>query len=141
MFNRYWNDESSGISDEAIEYFGAAYIKENYTDKELTQLTREDAERVANYYSARPGESEHHTGLCFDLYSLTEKDFLSENTAAYKWLEQNAYRFGFILRYTKNKTDITGYMFEPWHYRYVGRDAAKEIWEKNLTLEEYLGLM
>ena len=141
LFNGYLEKEMSCISDEAIEYFGEAYIKENYTDQELTQLTREDAERVANYYSARPGESEHHTGLCFDLYSLTEKDFLSEDTAAYRWLEQNAHRFGFILRYRKDKSDVTGYMYEPWHFRYVGRDAATVMYEKNLTLEEFLGVI
>lgn len=140
LFEYYCTQEEQTVSDEARAYFGADYIKKNYTDKGISKLSSEDAEEVANFYSARPGTSEHHTGLCFDL-STTEQDYLSEDTAAYRWLEQNAHRFGFILRYTKNKTDITGYMYEPWHFRYVGRDAATVMYEKNLTLEEFLGVI
>jgi D-alanyl-D-alanine carboxypeptidase len=92
-------------------------------------------------YSALPGESEHQTGLCVDLIS-TESVVLDETFAdnpAYAWLVENAHRFGFILRYPKGKEDVTGYTYEPWHYRFVGIDAAARIYEKGLTLEEYLG--
>jgi D-alanyl-D-alanine carboxypeptidase len=70
--------------------------------------------------------------------NLTE---LFEETAAFVWLVENAYKFGFILRYPKGKESITGYTYEPWHYRFVGADAATEIHERGLTLEEYLGIL
>lgn len=91
-------------------------------------------------YSAKPGESEHQTGLCLDLIS-TDNPVLDETFAqnpAYAWLVDNAHCFGFILRYPSDKTAATGYTYEPWHYRFVGVKAAAEIYEKGLTLEEYL---
>ncbi len=104
-------------------------------------------------YSAEPGKSEHHTGLCVDLitnemldlvnygsetdYSDTDKGFAE--TEAYEWLCENAHKFGFILRYPEDKTDVTGYAYESWHYRFVGVAAATEMHEKGITLEEYLG--
>ena len=94
-------------------------------------------------YSAAPGTSEHHTGNAIDLIS-TNYVSLDETFAqnpAYEWLQQNAHRFGFILRYPKDKTDITGYSYEPWHYRFVGADAATEIHERGLTLEEYMDML
>lgn len=92
-------------------------------------------------YSAKPGESEHQTGLCMDLIS-TQKVVLDETFAdnpAYGWLVENAHHFGFILRYPEGKEGTTGYSYEPWHYRFVGVKTAAEIYEKGLTLEEYLG--
>ena len=91
-------------------------------------------------YSARPGTSEHQTGLCVDFMTntMTELDNSFERSRAFEWLTENAYRFGFILRYPKDKEDVTGYNYESWHYRFVGRSAATVIHEKNETLEEYL---
>ena len=94
-------------------------------------------------YSAAPGTSEHHTGNAIDLIS-TNYVSLDETFAqnpAYEWLQQNAHRFGFILRYPADKTDITGYSYEPWHYRFVGEKAATEIHKRGITLEEYLGIL
>ena len=103
-------------------------------------------------YSAAPGTSEHQTGLCVDLFT-TEMEGLynygSETpknpydkgfaeTKAYEWLCENAHKYGFILRFPENKTDVTGYSYESWHYRYVGVENATQIHEKNITLEEYL---
>lgn len=104
-------------------------------------------------YSAEPGKSEHHTGLCVDLitnemldlvnygsetsYSPYDKGFAE--TEAFEWLQDNAHKFGFILRYPEDKTKITGYSYESWHYRFVGVAAATEMYEKDITLEEYLG--
>ena len=91
-------------------------------------------------YSAFPGESEHQTGLCVDLIS-TKNPTLDETFAdnpAYAWLVENAHNFGFILRYPKGKEGITGYSYEPWHYRFVGVEAATAIHEQGITLEEYL---
>ncbi len=92
-------------------------------------------------YSAAPGTSEHHTGNAIDLIS-TNYVVLDETFAqnpAYEWLQNNAHRFGFILRYPADKTHVTGYSYEPWHYRFVGAEAATEMHERGLTLEEYLG--
>ncbi len=91
-------------------------------------------------YSARPGTSEHQTGLCLDLISARTVA-LDESFAAhpvYAYLCENAHRFGFILRYPKGKETITGYTYEPWHYRYVGVEEAERIHASGLTLEEYL---
>ncbi|WP_040285603.1 D-alanyl-D-alanine carboxypeptidase family protein [Sporosarcina koreensis] len=103
-----------------------------------------DGQEAADRYSARPGYSEHQTGLAFDIGEVNhEKHWASESfgeTEAGKWLLANAHRYGFILRYPKNKEDITGYMHEAWHFRYVGKEMAEEIFKKNITLEEYLGL-
>lgn len=93
-------------------------------------------------YSAEPGYSEHQTGLAADVsapsvnYKLVTK---FGETAEGKWLAENAHRFGFIIRYPEGKEDITGYEYEPWHIRYVGVDIATQIYNNNLTLEEYLG--
>ena len=98
-------------------------------------------EEEANKTSARPGESEHQTGLAVDL-STSEIDYRNsydfEDTAAGRWVAENEHRFGFILRFPEGKTDITGYSYEPWHLRYVGATAAADIYERNLTLEEYV---
>lgn len=91
-------------------------------------------------YSARPGQSEHQSGLCMDLISTghLELDETFAQNPVYAYLVDNAHHFGFILRYPSDKTDVTGYSYEPWHYRFVGIEAATAIYEGGLTLEEYL---
>jgi len=107
----------------------------NYVEK--------DGQAEADKYSAQPGKSEHQTGLAADV-SASSVDYQLvtefENTSEGKWLSENAGRFGFILRYSKDKEEMTGYMFEPWHIRYVGIPAAEYIREHEITLEEYLQL-
>lgn len=98
---------------------------------------RRDGAKAADRYSARPGYSEHQTGLAFD---INYADYRFKNTAEAKWLAANAYKYGFILRYPEGKESITGYMYEPWHYRYVGVESAKKIFDSGLTLEEYFGI-
>lgn len=93
-------------------------------------------------YVALPGTSEHQTGLAMDITAKSvglELVEAFEGTAEGKWLAANAHHYGFILRYPKGKTNITGYAFEPWHFRYVGVDVAEEIYAKGLTFEEYMG--
>ncbi len=98
------------------------------------------AEAKAATVVTRPGTSEHHTGLTVDIlgsgYSSLEQSF--ENTPAFAWLKAHCAEYGFILRYPKEKEDITGIIYEPWHYRYVGKEAATEIMSRGLSLEEYL---
>ncbi|WP_430788863.1 D-alanyl-D-alanine carboxypeptidase family protein [Virgibacillus flavescens] len=102
-----------------------------------------DGEEAANKYSARPGESEHQTGLTMDVTSPAINFNLNTNfgdTEEGKWVKAHAHEYGFIIRYPKGKEDITKYQFEPWHLRYVGKEAATVIHEKGITLEEYLGV-
>ena len=103
-----------------------------------------DGKEAADRYSARPGYSEHQTGLAFDIGEVNfEKHWASptfEETEAGKWVAANAHRYGFIMRYPKGKEAITGYMYESWHFRYVGEKMANEIYQQNSTLEEYLGI-
>lgn len=99
-----------------------------------------DAEIEAGKLVAVPGTSEHQLGLALDIVDISYQilDEKQENTAVQKWLMQNSYRYGFILRYPTDKRDITGISYEPWHYRYVGKAHAKAIYDSNLCLEEYL---
>ncbi|MBQ7391665.1 MAG: M15 family metallopeptidase [Clostridia bacterium] len=131
------------ISDDAYRVLGKEYIKMNYLDKEIYSLNLADAHKVAQSYSALPGQSEHQTGLCVDFITSEMNGMLTEafeNTEAFAWLSKNAYKFGFILRYPKGKEGITGYTYEPWHYRFVGREAATDIHVGQMTLEQYLQL-
>lgn len=96
-----------------------------------------DGQAAADTYSARPGFSEHQTGMVFDVGAI---DNNYGNTAAGTWLREHCHEFGFIIRYPQGKENITGYMYEPWHIRYVGVDAATEIYQRGITLEEYLGV-
>lgn len=104
-----------------------AYENEGYT--------RKKAEKTAMEWVAVPGTSEHELGLAVDINADKEK---SANQEVYDWLYQNAYKYGFILRYPIGKTMITGIDYEPWHYRYVGREYAEEIHQSGLCLEEWL---
>jgi D-alanyl-D-alanine carboxypeptidase len=99
----------------------------------------------AETFSARPGHSEHQTGLAIDITQPTGGVVSPgtagfEKTPQYAWLIAHAHEYGFILRYPKDKTDVTGFIYEPWHYRYVGKDVAGIIYEQGLTLEEYLAM-
>ena len=98
-------------------------------------LSRTDAEKKAATIVALPGTSEHHLGLAVDINSV-ETSF--ENTAAFRWLQENAENYGFILRYPKDKQEITKIIYEPWHYRYVGVEHAKAINDLGMCLEEYV---
>jgi zinc D-Ala-D-Ala carboxypeptidase len=98
-----------------------------------------DGQEAADTYSARAGFSEHQTGLVLDLNTV---DISFDNTNESNWLRDNSYKYGFIIRYPKGKENITGYTYEPWHIRYVGKNLAKEIYNNGdyLTLEEYFGI-
>ncbi len=96
-----------------------------------------DGIETADTYSARPGHSEHQTGLAMDL-NIIDSSF--EGTPEAIWIEENSYKYGFIVRYPKGKEYVTGYKYEPWHIRYLGMDIAKKVHDSNKTLEEYLGI-
>ena len=94
-----------------------------------------EAEELAKKWVAVPGTSEHQLGLAVDIGAEALK---SDKEQVYQWLYENSARYGFILRYPEDKTEITGINYEPWHFRYVGKEAAQKIYEQGICLEEYL---
>lgn len=112
-------------------YYKQNNLYNNYVNK--------DGKKLADTYSARPGHSEHQSGLAADINSLNQ-NFI--NTAEGKWLNNNCYKYGFIIRYPQGKENITGYMYEPWHIRYVGVEVATALYNNGnwISLEEYLGI-
>ncbi|MCH5184172.1 MAG: M15 family metallopeptidase [Oscillospiraceae bacterium] len=113
---------------------------ESYKNDERAKhpdYTEEQIEALVLTYSLRPGTSEHQSGLCVDMHNQINTDLSFAGTKAAIWLEENCYRFGFILRYPEDKEDITTVMFEPWHFRFVGREAATEMHDLGMCLEEY----
>lgn len=119
----------------------SAYRPYEYQKALHDRYKQADGAVKANTYSAKAGYSEHETGLCLDVSSPSVNYNLVQaygTTEEGKWLARNAHKHGFIIRYPKGKEKITGYDYEPWHIRYVGKTAAGEIYKKNQTLEEYL---
>lgn len=138
----------------ALEALFAEMRAAGYTDVSVTSAYRSYSyqEQLFNQYLAMynndyayvstfsnpPGSSEHQTGLCLDMHNLPSADKSFGKTEAFAWLKENCWKFGFILRYPEDKTEITGISYEPWHYRYVGRQHAWEIHRRGMCLEEYL---
>ena len=104
-------------------------------------MSEDEAKVEAAKAVAIPGTSEHQLGLAVDIVDANMQDLTDEqeNTGTQKWLMANSWRYGFIHRYPNDKTDITGIIYEPWHYRYVGKAAAQDIFNRDITLEEYTG--
>lgn len=114
----------------------SGYRSYEYQKELYANYVKRDGQAAADRYSAKPGTSEHQSGLAFDVGAIDEA---FQDTKSGKWLAKHCATYGFILRYPKGKEAITGYMYEPWHIRYVGEEPAKAIMEQHLTLEEYLG--
>jgi len=119
---RTW-EEQQELLDAKIE----AYRDEGHSNSE--------AKRLAKEWVAVPGTSEHQIGIAVDINADTS---VCSSDAVYTWLAENAYKYGFIYRYPSDKKDITGVINEPWHYRYVGKEAAEEMYLSGLCLEEYI---
>ena len=120
-------------------YIASGYRSYKYQERLYNNYTAVSGVVGADTYSARPGHSEHQTGVCFDLNTVNDS---FANTNEGKWIDQNAAHYGFIIRYPKGKEHITGYQYESWHLRYVGEELAKELYQDGnwLTLEEYYGI-
>lgn len=122
--------------------FGSGYRSAALQRQFYDSYKAKDGQQAADTYSARPGHSEHQSGLAFDLTSKSGTCHLQicwEDTPEGKWVAANAYKYGFTLRYQKGKENITGYQYEPWHFRYVGKELATELYNLGQTLEEFFG--
>lgn len=118
-------------------YAMSTYRSYNYQNSLYNNYVSLDGKENADTYSARAGYSEHQTGLAADVYNKEKSYTEFEQTKEFTWMQENAYKFGFILRYPKDKVQETGYMYESWHYRYVGKEIADYIHKHNITYEEY----
>jgi D-alanyl-D-alanine carboxypeptidase len=127
--------DKEGIHLKAVSAFRSFYYQCKIYLKDITSYQPIDEySKIRDRVSARPGYSEHQTGLAIDINEL-EKTF--EATPEGKWLVANSFRYGFILRYPKGKEAITGYDYEPWHFRYLGRNQAEEVYDSGLTYDEF----
>ena len=115
----------------------SAYRSYETQNKLYNNYIARDGKKEADTYSARPGHSEHQTGLAIDVKSDTMNTWDFDKTKEYTWMFENAHKYGFILRYPKGMEYITGYQYEPWHWRYVGVKEATYIYENNMIFEEY----
>lgn len=120
-------------------YISSGYRSYNYQVNVYNRYVKSDGAAVADTYSSRPGNSEHQTGLCFDLNTI-EDSFQYTNEG--KWVNDNCYKYGFCIRFPKGKDSATGYQYESWHLRYVGVDLATKLYNNGdwLSLEEYFGI-
>lgn len=118
----------------------SSYRSYRYQKNLYERYEKQDGRKKADKYSARPGFSEHQTGLVVDIDNevLSYEEF--GKTEEFKWMEKNAHKYGFILRYPEKKEFITGYTYEAWHYRYVGKTLAAYIKKHNITLDEYCAM-
>lgn len=117
------------ISSDYRSYYDQERIYNNYVER--------DGKEMADTYSSRPGHSDHQTGLAFDLNSIDDS---FGDTPESDWVAENAHKYGFIIRFPKGKEEYTGYQYEPWHIRYLGKDMAEKVYESGLSLEEFLGI-
>ena len=134
QYKLMWND---AYKEGLVLYINSPYRSYNTQYYLYHNYGKRDGYALADTYSARPGHSEHQTGLAFDVTSKSTNFDTFEYSNEYDWLQDNAYKYGFILRYPKGEERITGYQYESWHYRYVGIDVATKIKELNITFEEY----
>lgn len=115
----------------------SAYRDYNYQLNLYNKYLINDTKKNVDTYSARPGHSEHQSGLTVDVDNISSNFNDFESTDEFIWMQENAYKYGFILRYPKGKQEITGYSYESWHYRYVGKKIASYIKKHNITFDEY----
>lgn len=115
----------------------STYRSYDYQVNLYNKYAKKDGVDAANTYSAKAGFSEHQTGLAVDVYNGSTSYTSFEKTKEFNWMQENAYKYGFIMRYPKDKEKETGYKYEAWHYRYIGKEIAKYIHDNKITYEEY----
>ena len=119
-------------------YISTAYRSYDFQKALYDSYLLKDSAEVVDTYSSRPGFSDHQTGLACDIGMPGYKFEMFTDTDECRWLHENAYKYGFILRYPEGKENITKYKYESWHFRYVGVEVSTYIYENNITLEEYV---
>ncbi len=137
-YNAFIEMYNAALKENLHLYISSPYRSYSRQSTLYNNYVKRDGKKEADTYSARPGFSEHQTGLAMDLSTASNHsidDF--EKSKEFTWTVKHAYEYGFILRYPKGKEYITGYIYEPWHYRYVGKEVAKYIYEHDITYEEY----
>jgi LAS superfamily LD-carboxypeptidase LdcB len=149
-YNKGWNNKmrheakvafeemcEGALKDGITIYSGSAYRSYSYQKTLYNNYVASNGFKKAETFSARAGYSEHQTGLATDVMNA-KGNYISKDDKEYTWLNNNSYKYGFILRYPEGKEDITGYMFEEWHFRFLGKEVAKEVYDSKLTFDEYI---
>ncbi len=135
---RAFSELQNAMAAEGLSLWVASgYRSYDYQAGLYRKYVNRDGKAAADRYSARAGYSEHQTGLAFDVNQVNDS---FANTPQAKWLAEHAWEYGFIIRYPKGKEGVTGYQYEPWHLRYLGKETAKAVQDSGLCLEEYLGI-
>lgn len=135
-----WRTMQADASSQGLNiYIASAYRSYSYQVNLYNSYVARDGKAAADTYSSRPGNSEHQTGLCFDLNSIDDS---FGDTAEGRWVNDNCYKYGFCIRFPKGKDAYTGYQYESWHLRYVGKDLAEKLYNNGawISLEEYFGI-
>lgn len=137
--NAFYKMQAASKLENLNIYLSSGFRSYSTQDRIYNNYVARDGKVAADTYSARPGYSEHQSGLAFDVNQINDT---FNDSAEAKWLANNCYKYGFILRYPKGKEDITGYKYESWHFRYVGVDLATKLYNNGdwITLEEYFGI-
>lgn len=129
--------QSDAAEEDLNLYISSGFRSYDYQAGLYSRYVERSGQAEADRYSARAGHSEHQTGLAFDLNTITDN---FKDTAEGKWVAENCHKYGFIIRYPADKESVTGYMYEPWHIRYLGKETAQAVYDSGLCLEEYLGI-
>ena len=133
-----FNKLCTAAAKEGLNFYCVSGFRSYAYQKNLyNRYVAQDGKAAADRYSARPGHSEHQTGLALDVNSVNQNFAYTKEG---KWLAANCYKYGFIIRYPEGKESVTGYMYEPWHIRYLGVETATAVFNSGLCLEEYLGI-
>ena len=137
VFEAFKNMFNDAKNDKVTLIINSGYRDYDSQKKLYDEYKNIKGEEYADGYAARPNFSEHQSGLALDIITYGASGTTFDSTDAYKWLVKNADKYGFILRYPKDKEDITGYSYESWHWRFVGTDLARKVKKSNLTYDEY----
>lgn len=140
VFEQFQKLQHEAAKDNLFIIIDSGYRSYEYQKKVYEKICKEKGLEYAKQFVAPPGASEHQTGIAIDIAAIRNNNYsdeIEENDKEVLWMMDHSYKYGFILRYPKGKENITGYSFEPWHFRYVGISLATFIHQNNLTLEEY----
>lgn len=140
IFKQFQQLQQDALKEKIFIIVDSGYRSYEYQKRIYEKTVQEKGLEYAKQFVAPPGASEHQTGLAIDIAAIRNgnySDDIQEGDKESIWMNNNSYKYGFILRYSKKKEEITGYSFEPWHYRYVGIPLANFLYQNDLTLEEY----